>query len=326
MIRVAAVQLRGDRAPIDSRLARIDVLLREAASRGAKVAVLPELALTGYELGAWNFEIAEPVPGGPATAGLAELARAHDLIVIAGLSERGEDGEVYNTMACVGPDGFLGRYRKLHPASAECAYWRPGTRAAAIETDVGRIGIGICADMIRRTPWEWYAKAGVELVAIGAAWPDYTGATNYPLGREYRRLHVEATRAMPERIERAVGAPVVMANACGSSEVDVTRFGPRVTATLAGRSRIVCGGTIAEDPGDQREQVIVADVQRGTTIAKRSTPSDPWVQHGDATFRATFQSVDVLTGYMYTPLYYVGARRARAAQQVRARATSDDAE
>jgi hypothetical protein len=103
----------------------------------------------------------------------------------------------------------------------------------------------------------------------------------------------------------------------------VTRFGPRVTSTLAGRSRVVCGGTIAEDRGDQREQVIVADVQRGVTIATRATPSERWVPHGDATFRATFQTVDVVTGLMYRPLYYVGARRARSAQLVKAPRTAE---
>lgn len=309
--------MRGERAPLEDRLARIDALLAEAARKGAKLAVLPELSLTGYELGQWNFEVAEPVPGGPATSGLAELARRHDLIVVAGLSER-EEGDVYNTMAVVGPDGFHGRYRKMHPASAECAYWRPGTPAMAmpIRTDLGKIGIGICADMIRRTPWELYAKESVDVVAIGAAWPDYTEATNYPLGREYRRLHVEGLRWLPERIERAVGAPVVMANACGTSEVDVTRFGPRVVSKLGGRSRVVCGGTVAEDPGDGREQVIVADVQRGAhSRIVRSEPTERWVPHGDATFRATFQSVDVITGYAYKPLYLLGAMRARSARR-----------
>ena len=313
-VRVAAVQVRGDRAPILQRLEWIDRLLAEAQRRGAKLAVMPELALTGYELGEWNFEVAEPVPGGPAVTGLAEIARARDMILVAGLSER-EGEHVYNTMAVVGPDGFLGRYRKLHPASAECAYWRPGERAHVLETDLGRLGVGVCADMIRRTPWSVYAAEGVDVVAIGAAWPDYRDATNYPLWREYRAMHVEATRALPERIEREVGAPVVLANACGTSEVMATRFGPKVVTKLAGRSRVVCGGTIAEDPGDHREQVVVADVQRRSTALvtrpARPSPGEPWVAHGSTAFRATFQSVDVVTGYLYKPLYAMSPARMR---------------
>ncbi|WP_169791359.1 carbon-nitrogen hydrolase family protein [Sandaracinus amylolyticus] len=314
-VRVAAVQVRGDRAPLEQRISWIDALLAEAQRGGAKLAVMPELALTGYELGEWNFEVAEPVPDGPSVHALHELARARDMILVAGLSER-EGAHVYNTMAVVGPDGFLGRYRKLHPASAECAYWRAGESAHVIETDLGRLGVGICADMIRRTPWSIYAREGVDLVAIGAAWPDYRDATNYPLWREYRAMHVEATRAMPERIERAVGAPVVLANACGTSEVMATRFGPKVVTKLAGRSRVVCGGTIAEDPGDHREQVVIADVQRGARGVNRTpaaaAPEEPWVNHGSNAFRATFQWVDVVTGYLYRPLYHTTPTRQRA--------------
>lgn len=308
------MQVRGDRAPVSLRLQWIDALLADAQRAGAKLAVMPELALTGYELGEWNFEVAEPVPGGPAVSALSEIARARDMILVAGLSER-EGEHVYNTMAVVGPGGFLGRYRKLHPASAECAYWRPGASAHVIETDLGRLGVGVCADMIRRTPWSIYASEGVDLVAIGAAWPDYRDATNYPLWHEYRAMHVEATRALPERIEREVGAPVILANACGTSEVMATRFGPKVVTKLAGRSRVVCGGTRAEDPGDQREQVVVADVRKGgallATRASRPAPTEPWVSHGSGAFRATFQSVDVLTGYLYKPLYAMSPARAR---------------
>lgn len=311
-VRVASIQMRGDRAPIEQKLSRIDVRLREAAQKGAELAVLPELALTGYELGDWNFAAAQAVPGGLAVGALGELARFHDLVIVAGLSER--DGEhVYNTMAVVGPSGFLGKYRKLHVASAECAYWRAGAPGQApIETDLGRIGVGVCADMTQPTPWSDYAKVGVDLIAIGASWPDYREATNYPLWREYRESHVEGLRQMPERIERLVGAPVVMANACGESEVMVTRFGPKVIAKMGGRSRIVCGGTIIDDGADNQEHVLVGDVELRARILERPlASSDPWVEHGSAAFRTTFQWVDKVTALFYRPLYYASSERAR---------------
>jgi N-carbamoylputrescine amidase len=125
---------------------------------------------------------------------------------------------------------------------------------------------------------------------------------------------------MPERIEREVGAPVVMANACGTSEVMATRLGPRVVSRLAGRSRVVCGGTVAEDPGDGLEQVVVADVERGRRRADpspRPLPAEPWVAHGSGAFRATFQWVDVVTGYLYRPLYLAATSRAGASPTAR---------
>lgn len=311
-LRVASIQMRGDRAPLEQKLSRIDVRLREAAGQGARLAVLPELALSGYELGDWNFAAAQRVPDGHAVAALVELARFHDLVVVAGLSER-EGDHVYNTMAVVGPDGFLGKYRKIHVASAECAYWRPGAPGqAAIETDLGRIGVGICADMTQPTPWADYAKQGVDLVAIGASWPDYRDATNYPLWREYRESHVEGLRHMPERIERLVGAPVIMANACGDTEVMVTRFGPTVRSRMGGRSRIVCGGTRIDDGADNQEHVLVAAVEiRPRILEHREEQPLPWVQHGSPAFKTTFQWVDRVTGAFYRPLYFTSRSRSK---------------
>lgn len=108
-------------------LARHKVLER-ARRGGLDLALLPELALTGY-LGASRSgaaletpaRFAEPLDG-PTTASLATLAREAGCAIAGPLVERDGDA-LYNSLVVVGRDGaLLAHYRKRHP-------WYPETWA-----------------------------------------------------------------------------------------------------------------------------------------------------------------------------------------------------
>jgi len=90
----------------------------EAAERGAELISFHELSVTGYsfirnishqEL----LRLAEPVPDGPATDALIQLARDTNMCVMAGLLEKERDN-VYNTQICVDRYGVMAKHRKLH--------------------------------------------------------------------------------------------------------------------------------------------------------------------------------------------------------------------
>ena len=92
-IRVAAVQFQ--HAPGDKtyNLGRVRHYVEEAARAGAEIICFPEMCLTGYwhvrKLSRAEVEaLAEPVPDGPSTQALLELARAHKMTIGAGLIER----------------------------------------------------------------------------------------------------------------------------------------------------------------------------------------------------------------------------------------------
>src|SRR5438132_7861877 len=110
----AAVQMSSgaDRA---ANLARAGALAREAAARGARLVVLPEVF-------AWRGPrdeepaAAEPIPG-PTTDMLAALARELRIHLCAGsLLEAAPGGaRAFNTSCLFDPDGTLvARYRKGH--------------------------------------------------------------------------------------------------------------------------------------------------------------------------------------------------------------------
>lgn len=61
MLKAAVIQLPASWETGGQRLLEITRLLEEAALQGAKIAVLPEVSLTGYDVSPRNYEVAEPV-------------------------------------------------------------------------------------------------------------------------------------------------------------------------------------------------------------------------------------------------------------------------
>ena len=91
------------------------------ARRGSDIIVFPETALVGYEnerdvkekKDKMQVRLAEPVPG-PSSNKVAELTKKYGVYVVFGMTELGDDGEVYNTIAACGPEGVIVKYIKIH--------------------------------------------------------------------------------------------------------------------------------------------------------------------------------------------------------------------
>jgi predicted amidohydrolase len=83
--------------------------IEQAAGEHAELVVLPE-TLTYYGTGKTFAECAEPIPG-PSTEYFGQLAKQHDLYIVAGLLER-EKHLIYNVAVLIGPEGnVVGKYR-----------------------------------------------------------------------------------------------------------------------------------------------------------------------------------------------------------------------
>jgi predicted amidohydrolase len=59
--------------------------------------------------------VSEFVPDGDSTKRLIEIARETGMYVLAGLFEKDASNHIYKTYICVGPEGFVTKFRKLHP-------------------------------------------------------------------------------------------------------------------------------------------------------------------------------------------------------------------
>lgn len=142
--------------------------IEQAAAQRADLIVLPE-TLTCTNNGLSYTDAAEPVPG-PSTAYFGELAKRHNLYIVAGLVER--DGHlVYNTAALIGPDGALvGKYRKVTLPRPEVDWGVvPGDEYPVFDTRFGKVGMMICYDGFFPEVARKLSNNGAEVIAFPVA-------------------------------------------------------------------------------------------------------------------------------------------------------------
>ncbi len=295
-MRVAAIQMAAEPTTVADRLDRIAGHVEVAARQGAELAVFPEGSLTGYTLSRATFHEAEAVTG-PSVGCLVELSRASNIVIIAGIVER-DSTDFYSTLVVVAPQGLLGRYRKMHVSPGETAFWASGRESEVIPTPVGRIGLGICADMMFRSPWARYAER-VDTVAIAAAWPDFRQVRPVLLGATFARAHFECSRRQPEIIQRVLGVPVIYSAACGQAG---KVLGMRKRLRFAGGSRIIdTSGAVAT--ADEGESVVVANVAHRQG-AKGAGLDQSWTRASTRLFRLHLFGVASAGAWLTRPLYW----------------------
>lgn len=136
----------GDKA---YNLAKIEDLSAQAARSGAGVAAFHECSITGYGFARrlsreQLWDLAEAIPDGASIEALGNIARRHEITVLAGLFERGDDGEVYKAHVCVDKSGVVAKHRKIHPFINP--HVRPGNVYTVFELSGWKCGMLICYD------------------------------------------------------------------------------------------------------------------------------------------------------------------------------------
>jgi beta-ureidopropionase len=141
------------------RKAAIDkhvLFIEQAGKQGVQILCLQELWLGPYfpaeQHHRW-YEVAEPVPNGPTTKLMQDIAKKYAMVVVAPLVEEAMTGVYYNTAVVIDADGsYLGKYRKHHlphcaPGFWEKFYFKPGNQGYPVfQTQVAKVGVYICYD------------------------------------------------------------------------------------------------------------------------------------------------------------------------------------
>ncbi|QEG02609.1 (R)-stereoselective amidase [Stieleria maiorica] len=143
-------------------------LIEKAAGQNADLVCLPE-SLTCYRSGRSMSQCAESIPG-PSTEYFGDLAKKHDLYIVAGLTER-EGAILYNTSVLLGPSGkLIGKYRKVCLPREEIeAGLTPGDRYPVFETRFGKLGMMICWDVQFPEVARRLCDNGAEVIAMPIA-------------------------------------------------------------------------------------------------------------------------------------------------------------
>jgi predicted amidohydrolase len=143
-IRVAAVSMNGLLGQPEKILNEMEAWCRQAADEGAELVLFPELLIHGH-CTPNTWELAEAVPEGESLARLVGLAARYGLFLSVGLSEK-ENDLVYNTQVLVGPQGYLGKQRKIHLSRDEVLYYKGGRELPVIDIGKCQLGTIICYD------------------------------------------------------------------------------------------------------------------------------------------------------------------------------------
>jgi len=245
-VKIAGVQMEPTLLDKERNLQRGLDFAGTAAAEGARLIVLPECALTGYVFHSLDEALPafETIPG-PSTERIAAACRELNVYVVIGLLEADGDRH-YNAAVLLGPEGLVGRYRKVHlPYLGIDRFLDPGDSAPAVfDTEIARIGIGICYDAMFPEHARVLALQGADILVL---------PTNWPQRREFIPEHVIPARAVENRIFVAA----------------VNRVGRERSARFIGHSVIAhCAqGAVLAAGGPDEETIIYAEI--GPALARQ---------------------------------------------------------
>jgi N-carbamoylputrescine amidase len=214
-ITVAALQLALS-DDIDANIAEVSKLVRDAAKRGAKVVLPPELFESHYFCQVEDEGLfARARPAAEHKSVIAMQALAAELKIHIPTSFFEADGpHHYNSLAMIDPDGrIMGVYRKSHipdgPGYEEKFYFRPGNSGFKVWPAQGTtLGVGICWD-------QWYPETARAMMLMGAEVLFYPTA----IGNEPHDPDLDTSRLWRRAmIGHAVSnvVPIVAANRIGT--------------------------------------------------------------------------------------------------------------
>ncbi|XP_043721245.1 omega-amidase, chloroplastic-like [Telopea speciosissima] len=182
----------------EKNIARARKAIEDAAKRGAQLVVLPEMwncpyAFENFSKYAEDFD---DVDASPSFSMLTEVAHDQGVTIVGGsIPERCGD-QLYNTSCVFGTDGkLMDKHRKMHlfdvniPGDIsfkESNTFTPGEKPTIVDTDVGRIGIGICHDMRFPELGMLYAQRGAHLICYPGAFNMHTGELLWELAQRAR--------------------------------------------------------------------------------------------------------------------------------------------
>lgn len=173
-LNVAVMQSPGRLASPQSRIDWLDTALQALHDRPVDLVVLPELFLTGYNIGDKLTQRAEERDGAFSRQ-IADLARSSELAIHFGYAEQ-DGSRFYNSAACYDKTGVMtGHHRKLIlPPGFELNHFTPGNCYSQFQLGGFNIATLICYDAEFPEAFREVSVAGADLVvvptALGAQW------------------------------------------------------------------------------------------------------------------------------------------------------------
>lgn len=177
LVKVAVVQLKHEMGKKKENVERTVERITEAADNGAGLVVLPECCTTGYIFNNRDevYSLAENIPEGETTDIWIKLAAEKNVYIASGIVEK-EGNKLYNSAVLIGPEGYIGKYRKMHLWDEDKLWFEPGNLGLPVfHTKIGRIALLICYDMWFPEMFRIAAVKGADIICTANNWLETEG-------------------------------------------------------------------------------------------------------------------------------------------------------
>jgi predicted amidohydrolase len=242
----------------EANLRRAASAVRNAAEQGCRLVVLPECLDLGWTDPSAR-EKAQPIPG-PHADVLVNVARECGVFVAAGLVERAST-RLFNAAILISPTGeILLHHRKLNELDIALDLYSVGDRLGIVETELGTLGLAICADNFGSSLAVSHvlARMGAQVILSPSAWAvdaDHDNARD-PYGKLWRDSYTELAKLYDVTV------------------IGVSNVGPMTGGPWAGRKCIGCslavgpGGTVLAEGAYGTEALVCVEVSPRQPIAR----------------------------------------------------------
>jgi len=184
---VASIQYDCRYMEKEYNLQQLVALTKEAAAKGAKLIVLPEMCATGYYFADVQEaeEMAELIPEGDTVQLFIGLAKELDCYIVFGLPEISE-GKLFNSAVLVGPEGYWGCHRKVQHYVPDSTWAKVGDRPLEVfDTPIGRISLLICMDVSYPELPRIDKVLGAQIICSPMNWCEYILPSSIWITRAY---------------------------------------------------------------------------------------------------------------------------------------------
>jgi predicted amidohydrolase len=260
---MAQILVEGGRP--EANLDRAVDAIAQAAAQDCRIVVLPECLDLGWTHPSAR-ERAQPIPG-PHVERLAEAAGENQIYVAAGLVEHA-GGCLFNSAVLLSPIGtILQHYRKINELDIALDLYGIGDRLGVVHTELGTIGLNICADNFADSSAiaHTLARMGAQIIVSPSAWAVPAG--HDPAHEPYGRLWRDAYGKLATLYDLTI--------------VGVSNVGPLEAGPWQGRNCIGCslamgpgGEILAQGPYGERAEALIRvaiaprpPIGRGTQIS-----------------------------------------------------------
>jgi predicted amidohydrolase len=257
-LRIALAQVAPALGDLPGNIAMHLRVARSALRRGARLAVFPELSLTGYRLQDLVSELAVRLDAPGPLRPLLDLSRRIAMIV--GLVEESEGHGFYNSALFLEGGRIRHVHRKVYLPTygmfEEGRYFSAGDSLRAFRSRVGRVGMTVCEDI-------WHPPAALVLAQDGA---DYlfvlANGPTHGLDRQGGPLSQQTWNDLLKVTAQLQTVFVICANRVGCEDGVTFGGGSSVHDPLG---RLVAQGKLLD------EDLVVCDLDRAALRRARTT-------------------------------------------------------